>query len=84
MKNTIITILMLATSFTFAATQTQNLTNKATDNKNNEELRSALLNLNATQNALSNLGENKNSDLVDELSNNDVNNGLNNLKNTNN
>lgn len=74
---------MLTASMTFAATQNNTTTTKNNDKKNNEELRVALLNLNANTNALANLGENKNADLIDELSNNEVNNGLNNLKNVN-
>ncbi|MCK6594114.1 MAG: hypothetical protein L6Q33_02855 [Bacteriovoracaceae bacterium] len=82
MKRTILAAMLLASTFSMAATQT--LKNNTTADKNNEELRTALLNLNAQNNILNNLGENTNSDLVDDLANNNVNNGLNNLKTANN
>lgn len=76
-------ILMLTSALTIAATTSTSTNNKTNDKKNNEELRQALLNLNADIAALNNLGENQNADIVDELSNNTVNNGLNNLKGAN-
>lgn len=82
MKKSLLAVMLLASTFTMAATQT--LKNNTTADKNNEELRTALLNLNAQKNILNNIGENSNSDLIDDLANNTVNNGLNNLKTTNN
>ena len=83
MKLSLIITALLLSSLTFAANQNASVTKKSKDKTSNEELRLALLNLNSNIEALSNLGENKNNDLIDELSNNEVNNGLNNLKNTN-
>ncbi len=71
---------ILMTTLTFAANS--QLESKVNNQKNDENLREALLNLQSSKNLNQNLGQKRNSDLVEDLSARNVNNTILNLKTT--
>ncbi len=77
-------MLTLATLILAASTMASNsqLDQKANNQKNDENLREALLNLQPTKNINKNLGQKSNNDLIEDLSARNVNNTIINLKTT--